>query len=143
MSRLTRAQTLDNSQKRIEYFSDFKNNLTISPVGDQLARVTNDKSVIQALRNLILTKPGERLFNPVFGSTLSELLFEHNIEENLTLAEKFITDSIRRFEPRVEIIKLRITPNQNNENEIFVTLYFRIINNEEPNTVTFLFKRVR
>ena len=143
MARLSRAQVLTGSSRRTEYFSDFSTKFTLTPVGDQLARVTNDSSVVQALRNLLLTRPGERPFNPNFGCYISDLLFEHNITENLSTAENFARQAIETFEPRVELISVRVSASESNDHEVFITINFRTINNEEPRTVTFLLKRVR
>lgn len=142
MPRLTRAQTL-TKEKRIEYFSDFKTSFTLTPVGDQLARTTNENSVYQALRNLIQTKPGERLFNPNFGCYLANLLFEHNIDENLATAERYIRDAIDSFEPRVQVISVSVTNDDARPHDVYVNLNFRIINNEEPQNITILLRRVR
>lgn len=142
MPRLTRAQTL-TKEKRIEYFSDLKTSFTLTPVGDQLARTTNENSVHQALRNLIQTKPGERLFNPNFGCYLANLLFEHNIDENLATAERYIRDAIDSFEPRVQVISVSVTNDDARPHDVYVNLNFRIINNEEPQNITILLRRVR
>jgi phage baseplate assembly protein W len=145
LSRLTRAQVLTSSSnnRRVEYFSDFNTNFSLTPVGDQLARVTNDKSIIQSLRNLIFTRPGERLFNPNFGCYLTDLLFEHNLPEVITIGEKYVRDAIEEYEPRVELLQVSISSSETNVHEAYITLRFRTINNEEPKTVTFLLKRVR
>lgn len=142
MSRLTRAQTL-TKEKRTEYFSDFTTAFSVTPVGDQLARNTNEKAVYQALKNLIQTKPGERLFNPNFGCYLANMLFEHNLDDNLALAEKYVRDAITSFEPRVQIISLNVTNDDARPHHVYVNLNFRIINNEEPQTITILLRRVR
>jgi phage baseplate assembly protein W len=143
MARLSRAQVLTGSSRRTEYFSDFTTKFSLTPVGEQLARVTNNNSIYQALRNLIFTRPGERLFNPNFGCYLTDLLFEHNIPENLSTGETFVREAIEAYEPRVELLDVRLSPSKNNEHEVFISISFRTINNEEPNTVTFLLKRVR
>lgn len=145
MSRLTRAQVLagSNNNRRVEYFSDFNTNFSLTPVGEQLARATNEKSIIQALRNLIFTLPGERLFNPNFGCYLKDLLFEHNLPEVITIGEKYVRDAIEAYEPRVELLDVSLSSSETNVNEAYITIRFRTINNEEPNTVTFQLKRVR
>jgi phage baseplate assembly protein W len=51
MSRVTRAQSLTPS-KTNEYFSDFLNSFAKTPVGNQLAKVSNERSINQALTTL-------------------------------------------------------------------------------------------
>ena len=41
-----------------------------------IASVINDNSIKQSIRNLIMTTPGEKLFQPALGSRITELLFE-------------------------------------------------------------------
>jgi len=76
--RPTRAESFTANKKQTEYFSDFLNSFAKTPVGDKLARVTNEQSVNQSLRNIIKTINGERLFNPDFGSQVLSSLFEPN-----------------------------------------------------------------
>lgn len=143
MARLSRGQSLTASKKKIEYFSDFTNSFTITPIGDQLAKTTNENSIKQALKNLIFTIPGERPFNPNFGSYITNLLFENNIKENLSIAEEYVRTAVNNFEPRVQLENVVIESSINNEHEVYVTLTYFIINNEEPQKLTFLLKRVR
>lgn len=144
MSRLTRAQTLSSGiNKEVEVFSDFTTNFLKTPVGDQLARVINDSSIKQSIRNLMLTNTGDRLFQPTIGGNIRELLFESNIEQNLTNAETYVKDVIERFEPRVQLVDVRVDSPERDPHTVYVTVIYRTLNNPEPQTLTLLFKRVR
>ena len=72
---ITRADTFTESKKKIEFFSDFTNSFAKTPFGDQLGKLTNERSVSQSLKNLILTNLGERLFQPFVGSNVNAILF--------------------------------------------------------------------
>ena len=54
-------QTLE--RKKSELYSDFLTNFDMNPVTGNLAKVTNESSVKQALRNLMLTMTGERFYD--------------------------------------------------------------------------------
>ncbi len=41
-----------------------------------ISPVTNEESIKQSIRNIVLTAPGEKLFNPKFGSSVYKMLFE-------------------------------------------------------------------
>jgi phage baseplate assembly protein W len=159
-TQLTRAQTLTGTQKKTEFFSDFVTSFATTPVGNQLGRVTNEKSVNQALRNLILTNQGERLFQPEIGADVNYMLFENNMPENYDLLETFIKTTIKNFEPRAEIQKVIFatdiggvsTPlgdsrsfrvDKNVNHELYVTIVYNLINNPEIITFNLLLKRVR
>lgn len=165
MARLSRADFFlkNNKKKLFEYYSDFTTNFLVSPVGGELARVTEEKSIKQSLKNIILTGPGERPFQPAFGSKLANLLFELNSEPDLSAAEFFIQSAIELNEPRVvlEDIKVEMLPvssyvglysptssdgysgNTVSDNEAKVTITFTTVNSPELLTFTYILKRVR
>lgn len=142
MSRLSRAETLTGSNRKTEYFSDFLTSFAKTPVGDQLARVTNERSINQSLKNLILTNLGERLFQPYIGSDVTATLFENNFEEDLNDIEFYIENTIKNNEPRVNLLGVEVK-NGISEHEIVVTIYYNTINNSEPITFEYILKRVR
>jgi phage baseplate assembly protein W len=140
--RLSRADSLINNNKRSEFNSDFLTSFAISPVGNQLGRVVNDKSIVQSLKNIISTDIGERLFQPSIGSDVRKMLFENIAGDNLSLVSSYIQTAILRSEPRVSLIKIDVSPYPE-ENGIAVIIYYSLINNPEPLSFTFILKRVR
>ena len=97
---ITRADTLTQTAKKQDLFSDFMDSFAMSPFSEQLSLVKNERAVSQSIKNLILTNFGERLFNPNFGSNINKTLFEPNITDDLNVLEDRIRFSIRNFEPR-------------------------------------------
>jgi phage baseplate assembly protein W len=142
MARATRAETLTGSSRKIEFYSDFLNSFAKTPVGNQLGRVINEKSIQQALKNIILTNLGERFFQPYIGSGVNALLFENNITEVLTDLQFQIELAIRNCEKRVNLIGVDVTDGQS-EHEVIVTIVYNTINNPEPITFEYILKRVR
>lgn len=143
MARLTRAETLTDNQRRVEYYSDFTRNFNKTPVGDQLARVTNDASIQQALKNIILTNFGERLFQPYIGSNVIATLFENNAIETLSELEFYIQTAIDNSEPRINLLDISVKNSDVTEQEIIITIVYNTINSPEPITFTYILKRVR
>lgn len=140
---VTRADTFTEAKKKIEFFSDFVNSFAKTPFGNQLGKVTNEKSVNQSLKNLIMTNVGERLFQPFIGSDVNASLFENNTIDTLSTLQFYIQTTIQNNEPRVNLIQTFVESNPSNENEIIVTLIYNLINNPETITFNFLLKRVR
>jgi len=143
MARPTRAETLTENKKRVEYYSDFTRNFNKTPVGNQLARVTNDSSIQQSLKNLILTNLGERLFQPYIGSNVLATLFENNSIETLSELEFYIQNAIDNSEPRVNLLDINVRNSDVSEQEIVIDIVYNTINNPEPTTFTYILKRVR
>lgn len=140
---LTRADTFTGSKKQVEHFSDFMTSFAKTPVGDQLAKVTNDHAVIQSLKNLIRTNLGERLFQPTVGSDVMASLFELNTEDSRDALELFIKNCVDNNEPRVNLIETMVNTENINENQIEITLIYNLINKSDEQTLTLILKRVR
>jgi len=140
--RLSRADALINNSKRSELNSDFLTSFAISPVGNQLGRVVNERSVVQSLKNIISTDLGERLFQPNIGSDVRKMLFENVAKDNLTMVSSYIQTAILRNEPRVSLTNVDVT-SYPEENGIAITINYTLINNPEPLSFTYILKRVR
>ena len=124
------------------YFSDFLNNFDSHPLNNTLARVTNENSIKQSLRNLILTDLGERLFQPTVGSDVRKALFEQNDIITAENIKFFITNTIKHNEPRVVLLQLVVKPTPDYY-AFNVNIIFEIINNNVPISLNLILRRVR
>ena len=77
-----------NLKRSRRVLKDFSVNFDKNPFTDDLSVVNNDNSIKQAIKNLILTAPGEKPFQPLVGSSVSHLLFEP--------LDAFIADTIMK-----------------------------------------------
>lgn len=91
------------------------------------------------IRNLLLTRKGERIMQPEFGCPLTELVFENITDELETKIEDAITDSIDMWLPyiSVEDIIIDISDELRDKNTVKVSLTFRIGENVDLNELTF------
>ena len=94
---------------------------------------TNTDTISQVssnIRNLLLTKPGERRFNNAFGSSLYKVLFDQNeLGEMLPILVNLIQNDVNRFMNGiiVEDVKVQLLENDvvnNNYNKIFIKVAF-------------------
>lgn len=126
-------------------YKDFYNNLDLKlnnrATGD-LYVLEDSNSIKNALKNLILTDPGERFFNPKFGSGVRRSLFE-NIDADTEFTIKTeIEATIRNFEPRVNLSEVYVYANAD-EHYYSVTILFSILNNPDVQTLNLILNRVR
>tara|TARA_B110000503_G_scaffold11730_1_gene15837 strand:- start:2668 stop:3096 length:429 start_codon:yes stop_codon:yes gene_type:complete len=91
------------------------------------------------IRNLLLTKRGERILQPEFGSGLQELLFEQNVDDFEGRIEDTINKSLEQWLPYVtaEAIEVDSSDTLRDNNRINVSVKFRIGDNTDLNEVTF------
>jgi phage baseplate assembly protein W len=140
---VTRADKLTQLNKKQEFFSDFLTNFERHPVSGALARVTNEESIKQSLKNLILTNVGERIFQPNFGSNVRRSLFEPNDKITAQNIVYYIKNSVSQNEPRVALSNVVVYPSPD-EGTFTVNIVFYIINNPvTPVTLNLILRRVR
>jgi len=102
-----------------------------NPLNNDLIALKNQTAIARSIRNIVLTSPGEKFFNPDFGSNVSRLLFD-NLDDLTALSIRDeIENSIRNYEPRVQLIDVVVVPEYDN-NEFNVTVVYRIIGIDVP-----------
>jgi len=142
MATITRANTLTAAKKQQEFFSDFFDSFVKTPFGNDLARITNERDVNQALKNLIMTNLGERLFQPTIGSNVNRSLFEMNNFVETNSLEFYITNTIQNNEPRVILDSVTVIPTVD-EGSVKITVSYYLINNPNLVTLDFILRRIR
>jgi phage baseplate assembly protein W len=146
----TNINTYQNSSAIYEYediytrdriYSDFDLRLIKHPLNNNLITLKEEMSVQRALVNLILTEPGEKPFHPNFGTPLNGLLFDIDLLNPLDLEDQ-IEKSIKLFEPRVKVKKIKIIDGRDS-NSIGVEIVYSIINLEINRDIKVHLKRLR
>ena len=91
------------------------------------------------IKNLLLTKKGERILQPQFGSGLQSLLFEQNVDDLEGRIEDTINDSLKQWLPYVtaEEIDIESTDELRDNNKLNVSIKFRIGDDINLETLTF------
>jgi len=111
------------------------------PSGD-IYKKKDASAVKQSIKNLLLTDFYEKPFQPFFGANLRAMLFELADEDTEEEVEENIRNAINKYEPRAEIltITVNVLPDQN---DMRVSVYFKIINTQETVTFTTNLSRLR
>ena len=119
-------------QQRVKRkFKDISMSFEKNPLNDDLVSLSDTTAIARSIRNIVFTSPGEKFFNPDFGSRISESLFE-NVDEVSALAiEDEIKSSIVNFEPRVNLLSTIVAPNPD-DNEMNVTIEYEITGIDIP-----------
>ena len=119
-------------QQRVKRkFKDLSMSFESNPLNDDLVSLSDTAAIARSIRNIVFTSPGEKFFNPDFGSRISESLFE-NVDEVSALAiEDEIKSSIINFEPRVNLSFVNVNPNPD-DNEMNVTIEYEIVGIDIP-----------
>lgn len=132
----------DKANTKYQIYSDFLADLTPHPVVKDIVRYTNEAAVNRAIRNLIQTDRGERLYQPEIGSSIRQLLFEPMVASTGDLIRKFVQDTITNYEPRVKVLNVEVLAYEE-RNAYVVTVTYIIINKQDPVQLTITLDRVR
>jgi phage baseplate assembly protein W len=91
------------------------------------------------IKNLLLTKRGERILQPEFGSGLQSLLFEPNVDDLEGRIEDTINESLEQWLPYItaEEIDIESTDELRDNNKINVSIKFKIGEDINLETLTF------
>ena len=90
-------------QRVSKSFKDISATFQINPLNRDLIQLKNANAIARSIRNLIMTVPGERPFNPVLGSQVTNLLFENLDKLTASTIKTEIINTIQNFEPRVRL----------------------------------------
>ena len=107
-------------------FKDISMSFKVNPLNDDLIALKNSSAIARSIRNIVFTRPGEKFFNPNFGSRVSESLFENVDNSSAIVIRDEIRNSIKNFEPRVKLLNVFVRPNSE-LNEMNVTIEYEII----------------
>ena len=123
-------------------FSDLDLNFTAHPVTKDISRRYDENAIKTSLKNLILTRNFERPFHSEIGSPINALLFEPPSPMlNITL-QRAIVDVVNNFEPRVDLLDVNVLSSPD-ENSLYVTITFKIVNTQQPLTLDLTLERTR
>ena len=119
------------AQRVSKGFKDLSMSFKFNPLSGDLIALKNENAIARAVRNIVLTTPGEKLFDPDFGSSVSEILFENVDDITAVSIQDEIRNCLNNYEPRVDLIDVDVDPNFD-ENQFDVKITYRIVGIDIP-----------
>ena len=125
-------------------FKDLSVTFKKHPVTDDLVTVKDKAAIVQSITALLLTRKGERPFQPQLGCGIQNVLFEPLDYASAAIIKTEITDVLNRYEPRISVNDVLCSPDYMN-NGYDVELYYTIIGRDDdtPIAVEFFLERTR
>ena len=119
-------------QQRVnQKFKDISMSFDTNPLNNDLIGLKDSSAIARSIRNIVFTQPGEKFFQPDFGSKISESLFEIVDDSSAITIRDEIRSSIINYEPRVKLGQVYVKPNPA-ENEMNVTITYEIVGVDIP-----------
>jgi len=136
--------TIDsNIRARTKPYSDFYFPFKKHPVTKDVPIKRDVEAVKQSVRNILLTRRGEKFFDPDFGGSLTEFLFENFDPIVEAEMNQRIVNTLRNYEPRVKVLNIEIE-DLSERNALHLRLEVQILSPENLTTdIEFIIERLR
>ena len=136
--------TIDsNIRARTKPYSDFDFPFKTHPVTKDVPIKRDVEAVKQSVRNILLTRRGEKFFDPDFGGSLTEFLFENFDPIVEAEMNQRIVNTLRNYEPRVKVLNIEIE-DLSERNALHLRLEVQILSPENLTTdIEFIIERLR
>jgi phage baseplate assembly protein W len=85
-----------------------------------------NKAIKADLLHLLLTRKGQRLYNPDFGTRLLEFIYEPYDELTFNDVKSEIETTVNKYLPQIRLNDLIVEPSPLNEYAVLVTIDFTI-----------------
>jgi len=112
-------------------FKDISMTFQSNPLNSDLIALKNENAIARSIRNIVFTVPGEKFFDPDFGSSISQSLFENIDDISASIIVDEIRQSITNYEPRVRLIDVNVYPDFDN-NSFDVIIVYEVIGADIP-----------
>tara|TARA_R100000008_G_scaffold25816_1_gene13938 strand:+ start:785 stop:1186 length:402 start_codon:yes stop_codon:yes gene_type:complete len=119
------------AQRVSKAFKDISMSFKYNPLSGDLIALKNENAIARSVRNIVLTSPGEKFFDPDFGSQVGEILFENVDDITAISVREEIENSIKNYEPRVKLMDVIVEPNYDS-NQFDVRIDYRIVGIDIP-----------
>ena len=90
--------------------------------GGRLSYAEGAQCLREALWNVLMTSPGERLMRPSFGAGLSQWIGRPNNESTRALIASSITAAVGKWEQRIALGGVSVVPDEADVSRVVVTI---------------------
>ena len=112
-------------------FQDINLSFKRHPVTNDVVTIRDEDAIKRSVKNIIFTILGEKPFEPDFGSTVNESLFDLSTSLNEIRIADDITASLKRYEPRISDIDVTVSLYPDS-NEMNATVQYEIVGLPTP-----------
>ena len=124
-------------------FKDLSMTFQSNPLNDDLIGLKNANAIARSVRNIVMTYPGEKFFQPDFGSRVSRLLFENVDDITASQIQEEIEYSINNYEPRVSLVNVSVIADNDNASFDAIITYDIIGADVAPQELQFALQSTR
>ena len=87
---------------------------------------TDDRAIKADLMHLLLTRKGQRLYNPNFGTDLMKYIFEPSDSLTLTNIKNEVTATVKKYLPNLLVTDISVTQSPNSEYAAVIRVDYKV-----------------
>jgi len=92
--------------------------------GGGIALVTGHTELVQAMRLILATYPGERPMRPEFGSRLRDYVFRSATPDTVAELADEVRRALLRWEPRVDVESVDVAPDPDDPSLLYIDIRY-------------------
>lgn len=128
--------------RNVKKFVDISLAFEANPVTGDLSLLKDERAINNAIKNIILTAPGEKPFDRDYGSRVGDYLFDLVDVGTAGLLKLEIERAIKFNEPRVVLQDVKVSANPA-QNQFDVRVEYKIVGYDQVFTVTHILRPTR
>lgn len=102
----------------------------------RLSFASDDDSVREVIRNILLTRAGERLMRPTFGAGLLDFVHQPNNETTRNLMANLVRKAIEQWETRVRVDSVSVLADSTSVSKVQVIIRYQMRHLGQPLQLT-------
>jgi phage baseplate assembly protein W len=110
----------------------------VAPTGG-IAMVRGDTELVQAMRLILSTYPGERPMRPDFGSRLRDFVFRAATPDTVAELGAEVRRSLLRWEPRVIVEDVQVVPQVDDPSVLHIEIFYKPKDTNDHRNLVFPF----
>jgi phage baseplate assembly protein W len=107
--------------------------------GGGIALVSREREIVEAIRLILGTAPGERAMRPEFGCGVHDYVFAPADENTAGQIAFEVRTALDRWEPRIEVTDVLVGFDEVNAGTLYIDIRYRIRGTNDPRNLVFPF----
>jgi len=98
----------------------------VSVMDGKITYSEGEESIKESIMIILGTARGERVMRPDFGCDLNRFVFALNNTTTATLIESYVRESLLKYEPRIEVTDMKVTPDEAEGNKLYIDIEYTV-----------------
>lgn len=108
--------------------------LRVNPRGE-IALVSGERDIVESIRIILETVPGERVMRPEFGCRAKELVFAPRNAATESLMIQYVRQALGQWEPRIDVQDVRVLVDPGQDGGWLVEVHYVIVDTHNERSI--------